>query len=244
MTGHFTVTFMVSFFPLPSLAVAVIVTVPFFMPQTFPFESTVATFVLLLFQVTSLISAFVGWTVAVRVNVFFTFTVLALHLIVTPVTIFLTTVTLQAAFFPLPSAAVAVIVAVPFPMALTFPLESTVATFVLLLVHITFLISAFVGLTVTDRVCVFPTCIVRLLLFSVTLDTDFFGVTTVTVQVAFSPLPSAAVALIIAVPFPLAVTFPLELTVATALLLVVHFTVLLSASEGLTVAVSFSVFLG
>ena len=47
---------------------------------------------------------------------------------------------------------------------------------------------------------------------------------TVTVQVAFAPLPSFAVQVMVAVPLPLAVTRPLELTVATLVLLLFQVT--------------------
>ncbi len=58
-------------------------------------------------------------------------------------------------------------------------------------------------------------------------------------QVAVLP-PSAVVTVMVAVPVPTAVTFPLASTVATAGLLEVHVTDLLSASAGATVAVSCS----
>jgi hypothetical protein len=45
---------------------------------------------------------------------------------------------LQVTFLPLPSAAVQVIVAVPFFLAVTFPLGDTVATLVLLDFQVTF----------------------------------------------------------------------------------------------------------
>ena len=48
------------------------------------------------------------------------------------------TVTSQAAVF-FPSSVVTVMVAVPFPAAVTFPFASTVATFSLLVVNVTFL---------------------------------------------------------------------------------------------------------
>ena len=61
---------------------------------------------------------------------------------------------------------------------------------------------------------------------------------TVTVAVAFNPL--LVVAVMVAVPSPFAVTVP-PLTVATDASLDVHTTFLLVASEGATVAVSFTV---
>ena len=59
--------------------------------------------------------------------------------------------------FPLPSAAVAVIVVLPAATAVTSPSLSTVATDVLLLVHVTNLFVAFIGLTVAVKVTFSPT---------------------------------------------------------------------------------------
>ena len=61
---------------------------------------------------------------------------------------------------------------------------------------------------------------------------------TVTVAVPFFPLPSLAVAVMVAVPGAMASTRPVVLTVATAVLLVVHVTDLSSASSGATAAVN------
>ena len=55
-------------------------------------------------------------------------------------------------------------------------------------------------------------------------------------QVAYSPLPSVAFALIVHVPSFLAVTLPRLFTVATFLLLLVHFTILFVAPLDETVA--------
>ena len=65
---------------------------------------------------------------------------------------------------------------------------------------------------------------------------------TVTVQVADLPEPSAAVAVIAAVPALTAVTVPSGATVATEVLEDAHFKSLLAAFSGVTVAVSFSLF--
>ena len=94
------------------------------------------------------------------------------------------------------------------------------------------MLEAFDGDTVAVSVDVAPT--VR---DSVLLDTliPVTGTRTVTVQVAF--WPPEAVAVIVAVPAPTAVTFPPE-TVATDGLDVVQVTVLLVALDGVTVAVS------
>ena len=58
------------------------------------------------------------------------------------------TVILQEAFLPLPSFAVQVIVAIPFPLATTLPVLETVATVVLLLFQVTAVEVAFAGATV------------------------------------------------------------------------------------------------
>ena len=52
LTAYFTLIFTVAFFLLPSFAVAVILTVPFFLAETLPLELTVAIFLLEVFQVT------------------------------------------------------------------------------------------------------------------------------------------------------------------------------------------------
>lgn len=55
------------------------------------------------------------------------------------------TVTLQLAFTLLPSAALQVMIQLPFPFALTLPLDETVATFLLLEDHLTFCFAAPAG---------------------------------------------------------------------------------------------------
>ncbi len=105
-------------------------------------------------------------TVAVRYKVP-PFSIVALVLFsVTPVTEVLT-VTSQVAVLP-PSAVVTLIVAVPFAFAVTTPSLVTVATPVSLLLHITFLLLASLGMTVAVRYKVPPFSIVALVLFSVT----------------------------------------------------------------------------
>ena len=68
--------------------------------------------------------------------------------------------------------------------------------------------------------------------------TDIF---TVTAQVAVLFDPSAALAVMVALPLDTAVTKPVLLTVATDGLLLLHITLLLVAFSGVTVAVSCSV---
>jgi hypothetical protein len=69
------------------------------------------------------------------------------------------------------------------------------------------------------------------------LLTDTVASSTVTAQTAVL-LPSVEVAVMLAVPEAAAVTTPLVSTVATALLLLLHFTVLSVAFSGVTVTVS------
>ena len=64
------------------------------------------------------------------------------------------------------------------------------------------------------------------------------GAVTVILQYAFLPLPSLAAQVIVAVPFPTAVTLPVLETFATFVLLLFHATVLLLADAGATVAFS------
>ena len=63
-----------------------------------------------------------------------------------------------------------------------------------------------------------------------------FGPKTLTCTLALTPLPSRAVAVMVVVPAALPVTTPLELTVATALLLLDQVTVRMEALLGLTAA--------
>jgi hypothetical protein len=97
------------------------------------------------------------------------------------VTAFLTVI-LDVAFLPEPSAAVAVIVALPAFLAVTLPAEETVATFLLEVFHKTFLLLAFLGVTVAFNLRVFLTFKVAFFLFYLILVT---GVPTVTVITTF-----------------------------------------------------------
>ena len=154
------------------------------------------------------------------------------------------TVTAQVAVLLEPSdvvAVLAVIVAVPLDTAVTRPFASTVATDGLLLLHITLLSVALSGVTVAVSCKVWPrlvrVAVVWLRVIPVT-GTDMF---TVTAQVAVLFDPSAALAVMVALPLDTAVTNPVLLTVATAVLLLLHVTLLSVALSGVTVAVSCSV---
>jgi hypothetical protein len=150
------------------------------------------------------------------------------------------TVTVQVAVL-LPSSVLTVIVALPTDTPVTVqvkPFDETVATAVLLLLHVTFLFVVLAGVMVAVNASVPPTVIVKDGIGKIMLIT-----LTVTVQVAEKP-PSTVVTVIIAVPEATAVTVPfnpLADTVATAVLLLLHVTFLLVALEGKTVAVNASV---
>ena len=115
------------------------------------------------------------------------------------------------------------------------------AASVLLLVHVTFLFVALSGVTVASSASVAPVSNASSVLFSSILLTNTspgFGSLTVTSQLALFPLPSAAVAVTVAVPADTAVTFPAWSTVTIASSSLVHKTSLFVALSGFTVAVS------
>ena len=118
----------------------------------------------------------------------------------------------------MPSAVVAVIVAVPLAFAVTRPEEFTVAIVLLEEDQETDLFEAEDGATVAVSCCVLPFIIVVVVGETVT---PLAGVVTVTAHVAFLP-PSVVVAVMVAVPLAFAATRPEELTVATELLLLLH----------------------
>jgi hypothetical protein len=130
--------------------------------------------------------------------------------------------------------------AVPADTALTLPF-STVATLLLLLLHVTVLSVVFDGLIVALIVLLSPIVSVILEISSSILDGITVGSFTVHLQDAVKPF--AVFAMISVVPADTALTFPL-LTVATLLLLLLHVTVLSVAFDGLivTVIVSLSPF--
>ena len=128
----------------------------------------------------------------------------------------------------------------PAAFAVTLPLLSTVATVSLLLLHVTVLFVASSGFTVAVRVASFPAISSRVVWFSSTLCTGTVAGCPLTVTLQLALLPSA-VAVMVAVPAALAVTLPLLSTSTISGLSLFQVTVLLVASLGFTVAVSFSV---
>jgi hypothetical protein len=142
----------------------------------------------------------------------------------------------------LPSAVLTVIVALPADTPLTSPLVDTVATAVLLLLHVTALLVALDGAIVAVKVSLFPTRRLVDALFKVTPVTDTVPLPPLemlTEQVAVL-LPSAVLTVIIALPVETALTWPLADTVATAVLLLLHNTYWFVALAGATVAVKVS----
>ena len=135
----FTVISLASLMPLPSAAVAVMVTVRVpstFLAVTLPLVLTVAIFGSVLNQVTFLLVASAGPTSATNWMLFPAATSAGplISMFLTKVATLIFTV----AFLPLPSVAVAVMVAVPLARPVTRPSAETVATLALLVVHLTF----------------------------------------------------------------------------------------------------------
>ena len=230
-TFALTVMLQIAVFP-PSSVVTVIVVVPAFNAVTLP-SATIATEVSLLVQVTFLFVAFSGVMFANNVSISPSNKVaefLSIDIFSTGY-IFSLTVTLQVAVLP-PSSVVTVIVVVPGLSAITTP-SFTVATAVLLLLQVTFLLVAFSGFIVTVKVVVSPSVNTTSLLFKDTLDTN--ALTSIS-QVAVLP-PSSVVTVIVVVPAFIAVTSP-SITVATDVLLLFQVTFLLVAFSGLIVAVN------
>ena len=145
-TFSFTDMLHVACFPLPSFALHVIVAVPADFAVTSPVDDTVATDVSSDVQLTLLLVAELGLTAALSCVVSPTYreAEVLFSVILVTYTVADSTETLQVAYFPLPSAARHVIVAVPADFADTSPLF-TIATDVLLLDQFTFLFVAFVG---------------------------------------------------------------------------------------------------
>ena len=126
--------------------------------------------------------------------------------------------------------------ALPAFNAITLPLD-TVATEVLLLLHVIFLLVALSGLTVALRVNSSPSVISYDVLSNVTLSTGYTLALTVTSQVAVLP-PSSVLTVMVALPALIAVTRP-SFTEDTDESLDIQMTTLFSALDGFTVAVSF-----
>ena len=149
----------------------------------------------------------------------------------------LSDVTSQDADIPLPSAAVAVIVAVPGAIASTLPVCVTVATASSEELHTTFLLVASAGVTVAIRSASFPmTRVSSVLLISMAFTRIGLGVTVMAHVAVFSP--SVVVAVMVAFPGATAVILPFSSTLATASSEEVQETALNVAFSGAMVATS------
>ena len=135
----------------------------------------------------------------------------------------------------LPSAVVAVIVALPVAIAVTKPVDDTVAMQLSLEVQTTDLSVALVGETVAVSWTVWSRYNVADVLLS---EIDVANRFTVTPHVALRFVPSVVLAVITALPVDFAVTKPVDETVATLVLLELHVTDGLDVVLGRTVAVS------
>ena len=230
-----TVTLQVPVIPLPSAAVAVMIAVPGITAVTVPLDDTVATpaGVLVIDQVTFLFVASIGNTFTFRLADSPSISVVSagITVISSTETVFGFTVTSQNAIFP-PSWVEATMVVLPAFNASTIPVLPTIATAGSLLLQFMVGLVALEGDTAAINCSDFPSSNISSGLFSVML---FTGTITVTTQVAVLP-PSCVVAVIVAVPGMRAETTPLAVTVATLLLVLVQFTVLLVASAGQMVA--------
>ena len=130
-----------------------------------------------------------------------------------------TAVTVSTAL-PLCPSLVAVMVAVPVVSVVTRPLLFTVATAVLLLLHETARPAStlFDASRVVAVACVVPPAITEL----AASDTLTLATGTAVTVITALPLRPSLVAVIVAVPVLTALTTPLALTVATAVLLLLH----------------------
>src|SRR6266568_3210101 len=203
--------------PLCASLVAVIVAAPASFPVTSPLALTVAAAVLLDTQVTVRpvrVLPFASLRVAVSCTVWPSFTLADAGATATEATATCTTVILAV---PLCPSVVAVIVAAPVATAVTSPVEFTLAVAVLLLDQLMVrpesgLPFASFGVAVSCTVC--PTCT---LADAGLTATDATG--TLLTLILDEPLCPSEVAVIVATPAATPDTTPLELTVATAVLL-------------------------
>ncbi|CDD34553.1 unknown [Roseburia sp. CAG:309] len=148
------------------------------------------------------------------------------------------TFTVQVAFLLLPSVDFTVILAVPSALPVTTPLEETLATFLLLDVQATFLLTFLLGLTFAFNVSFPPTEREAVFLLSVTFLIAAF--LTTTRIVAFFLLFFLDTTVIFVFPGFTPFTFPFPLTVAIFLFADLNLTFLFAFLFGdtLTVAVS------
>ena len=202
--GFLTTTRHVAFIPLPSCAVAVMVTSPAFKALNLPLPKSWRMSVLSIVQ-TTFCTAFSGITWAVRVKISSTIALCWVLFSTTCVAIGFLTTARHVAFISLPSCAVAVMVTSPAFKALNLPLPKSWRMSVLSIVQTTFC-TAFSGITWVVRVNTSSTIALCWVLFSTTCVA--FGFLTVTRHVAFIPLPSCAVAVMVTSPAFKALNWP------------------------------------
>jgi hypothetical protein len=225
----------------PFTVVTVMVANPSDTAVTTPLLFTVATAVLFELQLTLLLVALLGVTVAVSAVVPPNVVIVAdSGDTVTPVTgmVVVGLTVIADVAVKLPSTVVTVMVALPADTAVTTPLLFTVATAVLFELQVTLLLVALFGAIVAVNVVVPP--IVVIVAVGGATDTPVTGIgaiDTVITEVAVYP-PSTVVTVMVAEPAAIAVTTPVLLTVATVVLPELHVTFLLVALPGATVAVS------
>jgi hypothetical protein len=222
---------------VPSDVFAVITALPADFAVTKPVEDTVATLVLLELHVTDGLDVVLGRTVAVSCNVLPEHIVTSVSLNEMEVANCLT-VTTQRAVRLLPSSVFTVMTAVPVETGVTRPSGETIATSVLLEVQETDLSDVLLGKTVSVSCKVLPIYKVADVVLS---DIEVASCLTVIEQDALKLLPSAVLAVIVALPADTADTSPEDETVATLGLLELHVTDGLDVVLGRTVAVNCSV---
>src|SRR6218665_2211919 len=216
-----TVSVVVPVTPLPSLAVAVMVTVPVSKPVTKPEEgSTVAFEISPLLHSTSLLAASSGSTAAVNCGVPLTITPGEGGIIVIDAAFLGVTVSSIVPVTPLPSFAVAVMVTAPVVKPLTKPSAFTAALVSSLLLHVTPLSAASSGRTAAVNCWVLPAA--TLAGEGVMAIEVIFLSVTVSSTAPVTPLPSFVVAVMVAVPSATPVAKPLVSTAALDGSLLLH----------------------
>ena len=219
---------------LPSSVLTVMVAVPVDFGVTKPSDDTIATAVLLELQETDLSVVVFGRTVAVSCKVLPIYNVADVLLSDIDVASCLTA-TLQLALRFEPSAVFAVMTAFPADFAVTKPFDETVATLVLLELHVTAGLDVVLGRTVAVNCNVLSVYIVASVSLS---EMEVASCLTVTKHCAVRLLPSSVLTVMVAVPVEIGVTRPSDDTVATTVLLEYQETDLSVVVLGRTIAVS------
>ena len=205
------------------------VTSPAFKALNLPLPKSWRMLVLSIVQ-TTFCAAFSGITLAVRVKISSTVALCCVSFSTTCVAIGFLTTTRHVAFIPLPSCAVAVMVTSPAFKALNLPLPKSWRMLVLSIVQTTFC-AAFSGITLAVRVKISSTVALCCVSFSTTCVA--IGFLTTTRHVAFIPLPSCAVAVMVTSPAFKALNLPLPKSWRMLVLSIVQ-TTFCAAFSGIT----------